>query len=216
MNKYDEWRAKYDQMSYLDQMTYAISFIDNGKDQSETRHQLMSKELTEFFSNTQNRIHWIYEFGGWQGYLAKEILSQFKHIHKWINQDFAIHAIDRTKCNDPRYCAFIQSKPFWQDSNVLESNIGSDELSEIDTFIACHCLEHIKWSELQLMYKIIKNSDIEFIFIDIPIPDDKPDWTNYEGTHILDVGYNEVIKLFSQDYNLIKRNGSFTSWGRKE
>jgi len=213
MNKYDEWRSNYDQMSYADQIKYSMNFI--GDDTlAETRHQLISDELRQFLIN-ENRInhtHVIFELGGWKGYLANEILAQFDSsvIWDWYNFDIAIYAMIKTKCLDPRYNCCITNKPIWAFMNAISRRI----LKEADIFVASHVLEHIKFEELEMLYYRLLDSNCRHLFIDIPVPNENPNWSNYEGTHILEVGYNEIIKLFSQEYNLIKRNESFTLWGR--
>jgi len=208
MNKYDEWRANYDKMTYIDQLKYAMEFRGNGSG-SETRHQLMSKEVELFLAQYDWKSFDILEFGGWEGNLANEILKKTDHWHiiKWHNYDFAIHAILDSECNDWRYRCIIQNKPVWDLSNEF--------FKEFDIFIASHCLEHIKFKELKGILTNIVRSPIEFCLLDIPITDTPVNWNGYEGTHILEVGYLDVIKIFSEHFDLKKRNNSFTLWRRK-
>jgi hypothetical protein len=88
-------------------------------------------------------------------------------------------------------------------------------MGEADIFIAAHCLEHIRGNEIEYLYNRIKNSNIKYCLLDIPITDKPVNWSEYEGTHILEIGYSEIIKLFSQHFDLIKRNNTFTLWERK-
>lgn len=214
MNEYDKWRANYDKMNHIDQIYYARTFIDNGKDQSETRHQLMSEELIGFLTYNTNKSYNIVEMGGWQGYLAKEILQihNIEEIKSWINFDIAFNAIIRNKCNDPRYDCIITHKPIW----LLDNNLTDLAFNNANIFIASHCLEHIKYEELNHLYCRINNSNIEYCFLDIPIEDEPMDWNGYLGTHILEVGYKDVINLFNLNFELIRRNGSFTLWRRRQ
>lgn len=192
-------------MSYIDQVKFATGFWGSN-DGSDYRHFLMLKKIGPRLLDGQS--HRVLEIGGWQGALAENI-NRNSGMVEWLNIDIAINSIIRNVNHSEMYRCIIQSDYIW---NLWPSWFKAD------SFVACHVLEHLKSAEICKLIRCIQlDSGIKQIYIDVPIENSKRmNWDDYEGTHIIDISYDELIEIFTEHgFDLKHKEGTYAEFKRK-
>lgn len=184
VSDFDQWRERYDRLCYADQLEFY--------NQVETDHPLQHGYDIEKFSRFFTKILatsgelTVLEVGGWKGELAKEALEKYEQIRQWVNYEISAEAVKKSVCNDWRYVPLIPANFVW--------NIP---LVEADVFISSHFIEHIRASQLEMLFNNLPSS-IKYIIIQAPLADEPTDWNGYFGTHILEVGWAGVNEMLDK------------------
>ena len=181
---FDAWRERYDDMTYEEMADFY--------DAVETDHPLQKAFNADAFHRflgytikALGRID-VLEIGGWKGELAKEMLEKLGAIGDWCNVEICWRAVEKSVVV-PKYVAM---KPVDFPWNI--------QLPNADVFVAAHFIEHIKEREFELLLGDLSVSDtVRYIGIQAPIPEsgEGVDWTGYHGTHILEIGWEQVSTL---------------------
>lgn len=179
---FDRWREQYDEMSYTQQLIFY--------DQVENDHPRQSSFDLEawrrFFAYIDGVLvgaYRIIEIGGWKGEMANEIIDHYPAIDEWINYEISREARSKTVCLSPRYRVIVLNDYIW--------NIP---LPGASVFVASHMIEHIReWQLIKLLDNLPDN--VQFIGLEAPIneSDISRDWAGYHGSHILEVGWQQII-----------------------
>jgi len=150
-------------------------------------------KMVHDFLNTILEPIKVVELGGWKGELAGEILSERSDVKKWTNYELCATAVNEG-LKHPNYKAVVLRKFF--DGKVKGFN----------TLIMSHVLEHMRYADFHKIVDGIKDYGIKYIYIDAPIEEKSKNvnWTDFLGTHVLEVGWENIISLLEQSgYSLI-------------
>lgn len=199
ISDFDQWRNDYDKSSYADQLTFY--------NQVEVDHPLQKGFDIEAFIRFFDYVLFdsepitVIELGGWKGELATEMLAKFCNIRRWLNYEISQEAVNKSVCTDERYEAIVPADFAW--------NI---ELAKSDVFVSSHTIEHIKADQL---YKLFDKLQGKYIGLQAPLADGPTCWTRYYGSHILEVGWEDITqKLNDCDYQPIFQQGEFRGFER--
>jgi hypothetical protein len=80
-----------------------------------------------------------------------------------------------------------------------------------------HVAEHMRWDELRFLFGRIPQ--VKAIYVASPLPQDgsNPDWRGSPGTHILEVGWNEIDRdLITRGFHLMQmpQTNEVHGWAR--
>jgi hypothetical protein len=132
----------------------------------------------------------VIELGGWDGALAYAMMQR-GDIEVWVNYDLVRPA---QVCDIPGY-QFVK----------LEDYFWNLEPQSADVFVASHTIEHLTGEELEKLFSVL---DVEYIYLDAPLPESGPvDWKGYEGSHVLELGWDEVSSMLSRNGYLWRCQG---------
>jgi hypothetical protein len=128
------------------------------------------------FLNTREPKH-VVELGGWDGSLAAAMLAEFDFIESWVNMDIAPDVPQ--VCDDHRYDRTVLSNwPWMRDVTA-------------DALIASHVFEHMRIHQIE---QLLRRWRVDSVFIDSPLTRDPQSWDGYFGSHILEVGSDELVQ----------------------
>lgn len=177
---FNGWREAYDGMSWQEQKDFYNKLVEAFPDQC-TFHPEMS---TRFFRNIPKKS-WVMELGGLDGRTADFILKKNNQIDRWVN--YEVCSIIENYCKDKRYKYFVSNDFPWK-----------LDLRFYDILYLSHILEHIKEKDIRAILR--QTSETKYIYADVPIPNktEEINWTNYLGTHILEIGWEDLEKLFGE------------------
>lgn len=143
--------------------------------------------VKEFFKNIKGESR-VVEFGGGKGRLACHILKENFPIVCWDNYDISSVVIENTICKHKNYNP-IHLKDFPQNLDVYD---------KYNVCVMSDFIEHIKADELEELFSKLRN--VKFYYIKSPIQKEtvNVDWSNYPGTHILEIGWDDVAKILKE------------------
>lgn len=167
------WRAEYD-----------VSSFDHQKKVYEDLAQLFPEQAHFSFEAALKAVEGassVTEVGGWRGDLAAQILAQNDGITSWKNYDLCHWALnDGNRCEDTRYTPVELADWPW---NV--------DLQPADVFVSTHCIEHMRWNQLKALSEQFRK--FKKVHLEAPLLwEESKDWSNYVGTHILEVSWSFV------------------------
>lgn len=149
----------------------------------------------------------VLEIGGWKGDLAQKVLdsSLNNFITKWLNYEICDAAIKAGFSHKKYKTASPPVKINYKRHNVL---------------IMSHVIEHMQFNQFKDMMDEIKKAKypIKRIYIDAPISEyiANVNWHDYMGTHVLEVGWNEIeAELLKHGYKKYFQDGNIR-WFRYE
>lgn len=191
---FNMWRETYDTMSFQDQ----VEFYSQIAQAFPNQRQYNKDEVLFFFGLLQDFESLnVLEIGGWKGELADEILSDpiSGVVKKWDNMEICQDAVHNPVCSDERYQVVVQDDFPWN---------CQDGWEDYDVLVLSHVLEHMKADNFRALVKLLPN--VKQIYIDAPIEEDTGgvDWQGYLGTHILEIGWKDVVRLLEQ-YNFVEK-----------
>lgn len=193
---FDEWRSKYDQLSWLQQVDYYSKLYAHYPRQD---HCTLA-EAIEFGKQLQPGVR-VLEMGGWDGRVANILLEEFPHIEHWHNMEVCRPAVDHG-LKHPRYSAEVPEEFLW--------NLPSFPIA--DVFFAAHVLEHLKARQIeQLISRLDRVTDV---YAEAPIPDcgQAVSWSGDISTHVLEIGWQELESLFARFGYRSKRRTPHIRW----
>jgi hypothetical protein len=116
------------------------------------------------------------------------VLASFSEIEYWHNYDFLDDRVSQ-RCNDPRYKLitlddYLWNRPVSYDYNAL---------------IATHMIEHINWTELNLLVNWLP-SGIKTVLFEAPLPDDAENhsWKGDHSSHVLEKGWLQITGVMER------------------
>jgi hypothetical protein len=195
---WNQWRKDYDSMTFEDQKEFYQEVKTKHPSQ---KHYELQKAIASFEDIREDDMGNVVELGGWSGELSTEILKRFPIKH-WYNYDLI-----QFGRNSTRYTEMEMSDYLW--------NI---DIPVFNIFVATHTLEHIKVVDVK---KLVKWSDgkCNHIIIETPISlsTKNKSWNNYSGSHILEVGWNQLEDIFNTiGFHTKTQRGSTNRYGKKD
>lgn len=185
---FDRWRKDYDRLGFYQMQAFYNQIRDEfpQKPCYTKLHLLLLKFLTEHPELTT-----VMELGGYDGSLAKTVIPHSK-VKYWDN--FEIIEDLPQKCTLPGYNYVVLKKHFWDLHSLYES----------DVFVASHVFEHLKYADIE---KIAGKLKVIWVFLEIPVSQKGgTDWTQFNGTHILEVGLDSIeLLFFAHGYVVVSR-----------
>ncbi len=147
----------------------------------------------------------VIEFGGWRGAMAASVLSQLPVISSWINFDICPSSLNEMDCHDPRYRCLVADKFLWEMPRPTQGDI----------FCSSHAIEHLSANHLNLLFRWLPDS-IRWMYLCAPIQESTTDerWQDYGGTHILEMGWEQVLDLLP-NFLLVDQGEQFRWLERK-
>lgn len=175
---WDQWRADYDTMTFAEHQAFNAEVAR----QHPVQRQWDGDAVRAFLSRRQPQT--VVELGGWDGSLAAAMLPDFPAILRWRNLDITPDVPQA--CISPRYQREVLEGWPWHQTETA------------DALVASHVFEHMRIREIE---QLLSAWDVSAVFIDAPIRQVSSHWVGYEGTHILEVGSDELLnRLVDLDY----------------
>lgn len=180
---WNQWRLDYDKMSYRDN----VLFYDEVYRQHPIQQHATKNLVEEFFRGIDGEsLLEVLEVGGWDGELAVEMLSRPLRIGLWTNIEICRGAVLNSKEHilfsniHPNKWVWDLLMPYWSSCNV---------------FVCSHCIEHMKQHQLQML--VASLTKFKHCYIESPLPPtENVNWSGYRGSHILEVGWPGVDRIF--------------------
>lgn len=174
---WDAWRAQHATLTFNDQQ----AFYRRIAAAHPWQRSFHLPTVQEAFDHIDDHGLHVVELGGWDGALAHAMLNR-GDIATWRNYD--IVGVPQV-CTDPRYGCEVLSDYLWNRDSV-----------RADVFVACHTIEHLTASELTQLLDVL---DVNYLYLEAPLPSvGAPDWTRYEGSHILEWNWPQVEEALVQ------------------
>ena len=190
---FDQWRVGYDQMTYQDQ----LAFYDQIEGQYPIQNSFNLAAWCDFFDCLPLADIQVFELGGWHGEMAYALLPHYPHISRWVNWEISRQAVRRSICFDKRYQAIVPDDFAW--------NLP---LPAHNVFVASHTIEHIRLSEAGRLFEKL---EARYIGLEMPLLETPPDWSGYNGSHIIEGGWPAVEALLD-GYKLFARTEYFRAY----
>lgn len=182
---WNAWRASYDGLTFADQQ----AFYDRVYDEFPEQARYSTRVLERFLAFIDRQDPDVVELGGWDGGFAQEILWQKPLIASWTNYEISAAAVRASVCDDSRFFPVALRDWYWRRHHVC------------DLFVASHVLEHLKLVDV---LKVFDTTHAKWLYLQSPIADEGRDWTNYRGSHILEVGWRVLVeKLEDRHFALV-------------
>lgn len=177
---FDEWRSKYEEMSYRDNIDF--------------HNQMESMYPNQMHFNAGNviitlnligRPFKVLEFGGWKGDLAFAMITHYgDDIINWINIEICEAVINKTIHSSEKYRVIKPHRFDW---------FAEKRIEKPDVVVATHFIEHISNEHFELLARYV--SGIPVIYFEAPIEDSRQSWNGYMGTHKLIYGWDDVKRI---------------------
>jgi len=182
---HNRWRENYGDLSFDDQKRYYETIFKNSPHQ---RQYTIEHVEAPFRNQLRDKYLWVIEFGGYQGELAHQLLLKYDNVKSWTNYEISERVLTHQVCNDPRYTPILITDFIWNKPPPLIYN----------TFVSSHTIEHITGDDFKkLVDKVIRHCD--YVILEIPLPIDMSrgakTWHNYDGTHIQDLSWNDIVTI---------------------
>jgi len=182
---WNAWRASYDEMTFAEQQAFYNKVYDEFPEQA----RFSTRVLERFLDHIDGTHLGVIELGGWDGGFATEILPSHLRLGSWTNYEISAMAVDASVCDDPRYVGHLLTDWYWRRHHVC------------DLFVASHVLEHLR---LRDVLRVLDATDARWMYLQSPLGEEASDWTNYRGSHILEVGWRILVEeLGSRGYVLL-------------
>ena len=182
---WDQWRREHHNLTFADQQAFYQRVAELYP------HQQSFDALVchEAFDRIADEDLDIVELGGWDGALASSMLTR-PDISRWTNYDLV--EVPQV-CRHPAYRLAI-----------LEDYLWSGDPIKADVFVACHTIEHLTSEELEKLFDWLR---VKYVYLEAPLKLEPYDWTGYPGSHILEIGWNEVAEMLkSRKYGWVAPN----------
>lgn len=182
MNEFDNWRSRYDSMTYDEQVAYHNSIEDRYPEQAHYNYPNVRASIMEAGYSVD-----ILEFGCWKADMAAEALTEFPAIKSWTGIEICQAAIEKTRCKDKRFEYIFPEMFDW--FNVMDR-------PTCDLILATHFIEHLSNAHFEQLVTFCKG--VPYIYFEAPLSEGDQDWTGYIGTHKLGYGWMNVCRVMAQ------------------
>lgn len=180
---FDEWRDRYDRLAYEEQR----AFYDASFEKYPRQEHATLAEVERFFHHLpENETARVLEIGGWDGRVAGHMLHNGVSIAEWINLEVCQKAV-AAGLTHPRYRAFVPDHFAWDLPELPAANI----------FFAAHTIEHIKAEQLRRLVSRLTTVHRAYVEAPLPTRGEEVSWAGRWNTHILELGWEEVERLFA-------------------
>jgi hypothetical protein len=169
---WDQWRADYDTLDFAGQQSF---YAAAGLAHPVQRHY-NAEAATAFLELSGARA--VVEVGGWDGALAADTITD--RVESWTNLE--ICSTVTPVCDDPRY------------EHVLLRDFPWNYVLDGDALILSHVAEHIRLRELAALARVFTGG---WVYIDCPVTEGPQDWTGYEGSHVIEEGWDGIEKALA-------------------
>lgn len=185
MYTFNEWREKYNQLTIEEQISYH-NYLEL-KYPNQAHYDL--NFAIQVFEKIKPKT--VTEAGGWKGDLANILIPMF-NIESWDNIEICENAVSNSHCKDVRFNNIIPKSFDWFDSKLYKQ-----------MFLATHFIEHLSNEHFDKLAKSLKN--VQYIYFEAPINDEPQTWEDFEGTHKLEYGWNDIKKIL-KNHTVILEN----------
>lgn len=201
----NEWRARYRSMPFHQHQSETDAIMVGHANPDVGGYSIDSRDLRTCLASIDCQGTHVIEFGGWRGAMAASVLGSFPELGWWSNYELCPSAALERDCLDHRY-ELISRNGFLWDTRVPDSG---------DIFCSSHAIEHLTSDHLSLLFGWMPNS-IQWMYLCAPIQDSTTNekWQDYGGTHILEIGWEQVLELLP-DFKLIAQGEQFRWLERK-
>lgn len=172
---FNEWRARYWDLTGKEQLEYLNAVCGRHPNQ----YRVNEKAAKLFFDRADARR--VFEVGGYDGALARMILAREPEIVCWINCD----PYQGARRDDLDRYFHVAPEFYWFR--------GDWAVTWPDTLVFSHVLEHFPASDVDRI--VGKFPSAKWMYVDCPLPAGPPDWSGYDGTHILEAGWDGLNDL---------------------
>jgi hypothetical protein len=201
---WDTWRKLYDKLT-IDDLIWINMAIDGI-----IRDQICktARGIKAAFGKIEEETLRVVELGCYRGGLAADMLKHFPAmIESWTGYDINYYAVGDPIPIDKRYKAVKQTKWFYDVDFGPEPN----------TFVSTSTLEHHnRLQVVKILGKVAESDQIKYIIIGLPL--DPRGWWGYNGSHILDMGRQEITQMlenFGFDIFYNEKHRVYVWGGRK-
>ena len=184
---FNEWRENYTLLTLKEQVDY--------HNELESKYPNQAHYDLDFALKVFDIVNpkYVTEAGGWKGDLANVMLNRY-NIESWKNIEICKNAIDNTNCKDARYSYFMPKSFDWFDSKLYKG-----------LFLSTHFIEHLSNEHFDKLINSLSN--VEYVYFEAPLNDEPQTWIDFEGTHKLEYGWNQIKEKFSTHEVIIENNG---------
>lgn len=172
---FNTWRERYFDMTFEEHQAFNAAIADMFP-----RQRCFSEDMCERFLE-ERQPGSVVELGGWDGELAALMLDRFPAIETWVNYDITPNVPQ--VCDDPRYERVVLDGWPWE------------RHARGDVLVASHVFEHMYLDEIE---QLLDKWDVTSVFVDVPVGPTPHDWRNYNGTHILEAGWVDLVATVEQ------------------
>ena len=148
----------------------------------------------------------IVELGGFEGGLAYTVFLRHPHL-TWLN------------CEVIDYEPLPMLEHFDFGAHVLSAQMW-DEFTRIDgydVFVSSDMIEHLSSQHLRKLFALLIESKIKYLIIQSPLSPHGQTWDNYLGSHVLEMGSDEIKAILGKAYRLMGEEGEWHSvWRRTD
>lgn len=185
IQRFDTWRDDYWRMSYADHQQFYNEFAAAFPDQKRYHKEMVVSFLASLFGVEDKPIR-VWELGGWDGALARDILAIFRPIQSWTNVEICPDILDRQVCDDQRYWCVVPDKWAWD----------VPELAPPDNAVVVmsHVLEHIPESHAIALLKFLRQASWMYIQMPTDFTEQGHDWDGHLSTHALEWGWMALTR----------------------
>jgi hypothetical protein len=175
---WDAWRAAYPGMTYEQQQAFHSEIYKHHPVQQHYDPLYVMRAIEYVQPGS------VVELGGWDGELAKSMLSQYSGIRLWRNVELCREAaIQGHNPYEDRYTATDMGDWYWTHE------------WHCDLFVASHTIEHLS---VQHLNEVVAHTHAEALFLDAPLLDGPFNWRGFTGTHILECGWDGVTEICNE------------------
>lgn len=190
MTIWNKWRENYHEMTFKDQKQFYDAILTLYPDQD--CFNIIT--AVNFFTCLNDDPVKVLELGGYKGKLANILFvlpPPSPEILNWTNFEIASLAKKEKACHHERYHVEILDNHLWEMDPSKKEN-------DFDVFFSSHTIEHFSGADLKKLIAWLKRTNVQYIYLEAPLVNSATDysWTDYEGSHILELGWLEVIDLF--------------------
>lgn len=178
---WDKWRKFYYNLSHDENIQFGYDIEAKYPHQVSFNAKLIDQVMPQF-PNTR-----VLEIGGWKGELAAYCFKNHRP-RSWHNIDMCKAAVEKTvpELAHREYTATFPDMFDW---------FCAPRVRPYDLAISCHTIEHL--TDKHLVKLIEHLVGIPAVYFEAPIDMERNDWNGYEGTHILEMGWSTINRLFS-------------------
>jgi len=150
------------------------------------QRQVKYKEYIKFFKSLDRELN-VCELGGYDGFLAKQILTIYPDIH-WHNTDIISH-VPVDGLDGYNYTELVLGAPFYMYG-----------WKSFDVFVSSDTIEHFANEEVDKILSRVNG--IKYLMMEIDIPEHGTDWKDNVSTHVCTYGWEDIDRQLD-NYKII-------------
>lgn len=181
MIDWDAYRARYDEMPYIEVAAFHRTVWDAYPDQE--HHS--PEHLAAFFAGIDARR--VLEVGGWRGSAAGRTLAAHPAIVAWTNYEVCEPAVRAPLTDDPRYRPI--HPPCWPWEVTLPSRY--------DTAVLAHVIEHMRARQLERLVEWVAAAGVRDVYVETPLREGPRSWRRANSAHLIELGWSGVRGVFA-------------------